>query len=92
MVVRTAWAEDGRSELVHHFEKVLPLRPDFSFLQLRRTTMDDDLRLPRNEALMATVERLMQASITRDPAFTQKMFDSAIYESFATTADLRARS
>jgi len=92
VVVRTAWAEDGRSELVHHFEKVLPLRPDFSFLQLRRTPTDDDLRLPRSEALMATVEQLTRASITRDPAFTQEKFESAIDESFATTADLRARS
>jgi hypothetical protein len=92
MVVRTAIAEDGRSELVHHYEKVLPLRPDFSFLKLRRTPTDDDLRLPRSATLMATVEGLTQASISRDPAFTQNMFDSAIDESFVRSADLRARS
>lgn len=92
VVIRTARTEGSHSELVHHFEKVLPLRPDFSFLQLRRTPTDDDLRLPRNEALMTTVERLAHASIARDPAFTQTMFDSAIDDSFATTVDLRGRS
>lgn len=92
LVARTAWTREGRSKLIQYFEKVLPLRPEFSFLQLRRTATDEDLRLPRSEVLMATVERLTQASITRDPAFTQKMFDSAIDKSFATTADLRTRS
>jgi len=91
VVVRTARAEDGSSELFHYFVKPPPLRPDFSFLQVRRTPTDDDLRLPRNEGLMATVEQLMRASMSQDPAFSQESFGSAISDSFAKTVDLRER-
>jgi hypothetical protein len=92
MVTRKAQTEDGRSELVHYFERVSPLRPDFSFLRLRRVPTDDDLQQPRNDALVAMVERLTQASITRDPAFTQKMLDTFTNELFVRTTNLRTRS
>jgi hypothetical protein len=50
---RRAWATDGESELVHHFEKAPPLRPTFSFLRLRRMPTDDDRRFRR---MMSDVE------------------------------------
>lgn len=91
MISRSAYSADGKSELVHNFEMPIPVTPDFSFLELRRSAVDDDFRLPRNERLMNAVEQTCQASNSFDETFTQERFEMQISKLFREVSALRDR-
>ena len=91
-VRRIAHSTTGSSELFHYFDRVPEIYPNFSFLNAHRKAKNDDLRLPRNETLMARVDDLQGASMRQDPAFTQELFESTMRGSFAEFATLRQRA
>lgn len=90
-VLKRAQSVSGTSELVHQFERPIPIPPNFSFLELRRDPTPDDLRLPRNEELMNIMEEMTQASMVQDSSFTQNVFEATIREQSQKTTPLRER-